>query len=30
VEGSVTRIQLWKGDVCELEVDAIVNPEVPA
>jgi O-acetyl-ADP-ribose deacetylase (regulator of RNase III) len=22
----VTRIELWNGDICELEVDAIVNP----
>jgi len=20
------RIELWNGDICELEVDAIVNP----
>ena len=26
----MTRIQLWKGDVCELEVDAIVNPANPS
>jgi O-acetyl-ADP-ribose deacetylase (regulator of RNase III) len=30
VEGSVTRIQLWNGDICELEVDAIVNPANPS
>ena len=26
----MTRIQLWNGDVCELEVDAIVNPANPS
>jgi len=26
----VTRIQLWNGDICELEVDAIVNPANPS
>jgi O-acetyl-ADP-ribose deacetylase len=30
VEGSVSRIQLWNGDICELEVDAIVNPANPS
>ena len=30
MEGSVTRIQLWNGDICELEVDAIVNPANPS
>jgi O-acetyl-ADP-ribose deacetylase (regulator of RNase III) len=30
VEGSVSRIQLWNGDICELEVDAIVNPASPS
>jgi O-acetyl-ADP-ribose deacetylase len=30
VEGSVNRIQLWNGDICELEVDAIVNPANPS
>jgi O-acetyl-ADP-ribose deacetylase (regulator of RNase III) len=30
VEGSVTRLQLWNGDVCELEVDAIVSPANPS
>jgi O-acetyl-ADP-ribose deacetylase (regulator of RNase III) len=29
VEGTVSRIQLWNGDICELEVDAIVNPANP-
>jgi O-acetyl-ADP-ribose deacetylase (regulator of RNase III) len=29
VEGTVSRIQLWHGDICELEVDAIVNPANP-
>ena len=22
----MTRIELWNGDICDLEVDAIVNP----
>lgn len=26
----MTRIQLWNGDICELEVDAIVNPANPS
>jgi O-acetyl-ADP-ribose deacetylase (regulator of RNase III) len=26
----VTRIQLWNGDICQLEVDAIVNPANPS
>jgi O-acetyl-ADP-ribose deacetylase (regulator of RNase III) len=26
----VARIQLWNGDICELEVDAIVNPANPS
>jgi O-acetyl-ADP-ribose deacetylase (regulator of RNase III) len=30
VEGSVSRIQLWNGDICELEVDAIVSPANPS
>jgi O-acetyl-ADP-ribose deacetylase (regulator of RNase III) len=30
VEGSVSRIQLWNGDICELEVDAIVSPASPS
>ena len=25
----MSRIQLWNGDICELEVDAIVNPANP-
>ena len=25
-EGSLARIELWNGDICDLEVDAIVNP----
>ena len=25
-EGDVARIELWNGDICDLEVDAIVNP----
>ena len=25
----MSRIQLWHGDICELEVDAIVNPANP-
>lgn len=24
--GDVARIELWNGDICDLEVDAIVNP----
>jgi O-acetyl-ADP-ribose deacetylase (regulator of RNase III) len=24
--GSLARIELWNGDICDLEVDAIVNP----
>ena len=28
--GKVARIQLWNGDICELEVDAIVNPANPS
>ena len=27
---SLTRIQLWNGDICELEVDAIVSPANPS
>ena len=23
---TLARIELWNGDICELEVDAIVNP----
>jgi O-acetyl-ADP-ribose deacetylase len=30
VEGSVSRIQLWNGDICELEVDAIISPANPS
>ena len=30
VEVSVARIQLWNGDICDLEVDAIVNPANPS
>jgi O-acetyl-ADP-ribose deacetylase (regulator of RNase III) len=30
VEESLTRIQLWNGDICELEVDAIVSPANPS
>jgi O-acetyl-ADP-ribose deacetylase (regulator of RNase III) len=26
----VARIQLWNGDICDLEVDAIVNPANPS
>lgn len=26
----MTRIQLWNGDICELEVDAIVSPANPS
>ncbi len=26
----MARIQLWNGDICELEVDAIVNPANPS
>ncbi len=26
----MTRIQLWNGDICQLEVDAIVNPANPS
>jgi O-acetyl-ADP-ribose deacetylase len=26
----VARIELWNGDICELEVDAIVNPASPS
>jgi O-acetyl-ADP-ribose deacetylase (regulator of RNase III) len=26
----VSRIQLWNGDICELEVDEIVNPANPS
>ncbi len=26
----MARIQLWHGDICELEVDAIVNPANPS
>jgi O-acetyl-ADP-ribose deacetylase (regulator of RNase III) len=26
----VTRIELWNGDICDLEVDAIVNPANPS
>jgi O-acetyl-ADP-ribose deacetylase (regulator of RNase III) len=26
----VARIELWNGDICELEVDAIVNPANPS
>jgi O-acetyl-ADP-ribose deacetylase (regulator of RNase III) len=26
----LTRIQLWHGDICELEVDAIVSPANPS
>ncbi len=26
----MSRIQLWNGDICELEVDAIVNPANPS
>ncbi len=26
----MTRIQLWNGDICDLEVDAIVNPANPS
>jgi len=26
----LTRIQLWNGDICELEVDAIVSPANPS
>jgi O-acetyl-ADP-ribose deacetylase len=26
----LARIQLWNGDICELEVDAIVNPANPS
>jgi O-acetyl-ADP-ribose deacetylase (regulator of RNase III) len=26
----VTRIQLWNGDICQLEVDAIVSPANPS
>jgi len=26
VEWNVSRIELWNGDICDLEVDAIVNP----
>ena len=25
-EGELARIELWNGDICDLEVDAIVNP----
>jgi O-acetyl-ADP-ribose deacetylase (regulator of RNase III) len=25
----VARIELWNGDICDLEVDAIVNPANP-
>src|SRR5450432_1057242 len=28
--GFVARIQLWNGDICDLEVDAIVNPASPS
>jgi O-acetyl-ADP-ribose deacetylase len=28
--GIVARIQLWNGDICDLEVDAIVNPANPS
>ncbi len=26
----MSRIQLWNGDICELEVDAVVNPANPS
>ena len=26
----MARIQLWNGDICDLEVDAIVNPANPS
>ena len=26
----MTHIQLWNGDVCQLEVDAIVSPAIPS
>lgn len=26
----MSRIQLWNGDICELEIDAIVNPANPS
>jgi len=26
----VTRIELWNGDICDLEVDAIVSPATPS
>lgn len=26
----MTRIQLWDGDICDLEIDAIVNPANPS
>ena len=25
----MTRLELWNGDICVLEVDAIVNPANP-
>jgi O-acetyl-ADP-ribose deacetylase (regulator of RNase III) len=28
--GSVARIELWNGDICDLEVDAIVAPANPS
>src|SRR5450755_132692 len=28
--GFVARIQLWNGDICNLEVEAIVNPASPS
>ena len=28
-EGELARIELWNGDICDLEVDAIVNAGQP-